>query len=163
MNYGVMAKSYEELHGEEQLNKLRIIAAEIDITQKTSILDVGSGTGLSAILGGKITGVEPCTGLLLKSRIPTVRSFAENLPIPDNAFDIVLSTTAIHNFYDKEKAIIEMARVSRKQVIVTVLKSSNFAVVAEKIINKHLKIGKIINESHDRIFFCSKRHFPKTY
>ena len=49
INYGVIANSYDELHGEEQLEKYRAIRGFLNSINALSIdswLDIGSGTGL---------------------------------------------------------------------------------------------------------------------
>ncbi|MBN2454178.1 class I SAM-dependent methyltransferase [Candidatus Woesearchaeota archaeon] len=157
IDYDSIADSYDELYRSEQLNKLRIIASKLKITPKTKILDIGSGTGLSKILGGKITGLEPSEKLLKKSKIRAVRGAAESIPFPERSFDIVISVTSAHNFSDREKAIAEMARVSKKTVVISVLKASRFSGQIERIIPKHLIIESIITEQKDRIFFCRKK------
>jgi ubiquinone/menaquinone biosynthesis C-methylase UbiE len=158
LTYDSIAPSYDALHAEEQLRKLRIIASELEITPKTTILDVGSGTGLSKVLGGKIKGIEPSDGLRCLSRIPAVKGVAENLPFRDRSFDIVISVTAVHNFSDKEKAIKEIARVAKNAAVVTILKSSKHSGLLERLLRKHFSVGKIIDETHDRIFFLSAKH-----
>ena len=47
--YNDLAPSYDRLHGEEQKRKIAVIYAEISpqITERTRLLDIGSGTGLS--------------------------------------------------------------------------------------------------------------------
>ncbi|MFH1182414.1 MAG: class I SAM-dependent methyltransferase [Candidatus Woesearchaeota archaeon] len=158
LDYSSIASSYDSLHSEEQLRKLRIIASELAITPKTTILDVGSGTGLSKILGGKITGIEPSGRLRKLSRINAVKGVAEKLPFKDSSFDIVVSVTAAHNFSNKEKAIKEIARVAKNAAVVTILKSSKHAKLLERLLRKHFSVDKIIGETHDYIFFLSAKH-----
>lgn len=158
IDYSSIASSYDSLHSEEQLRKLRIIASELKITPKTTILDIGSGTGLSRILGGKIKGIEPSDGLRKLSRIPAVKGVAENLPFKNKSFDIVIAVTSAHNFSDKEKAITEIARVAKNAVVVTILKSSKHAKLLQKLIRKYFSVNKIVEETHDYIFFLSAKH-----
>jgi ubiquinone/menaquinone biosynthesis C-methylase UbiE len=158
VGYGPIAKSYDSLHGEEQLGKLRIIANGLAITPKTSILDVGSGTGLSKILGGKITGIEPSDELRKLSKIKAIKGFAESLSFGDKSFDIVICVTAAHNFSNKAKAIKEIARVAKHAAVVTILKSSKSARLIKRLLSKHFSVEKIVDEQHDMIFFLAPKH-----
>ena len=47
---------------------------------------------------------------------------AQQLPYPDNSFDLVISLTTIHNLYvyDLKKAVQEIERVSKKDKYVVV-------------------------------------------
>jgi ubiquinone/menaquinone biosynthesis C-methylase UbiE len=49
---------------------------------------------------------------------PDVVSRGEDLPFADGSFDVVACRVAAHHFEDVEKAVFEMARVSRDRVIV---------------------------------------------
>lgn len=153
--YDQIANSYQELHGEEQLRKARIIADNLDIKPTDSLLDVGCGTAkYLAIFSCKKTGIDPSAGLLKQADIPVIMGKAEALPFPDNSFDIVISLTAIHHA-DAEKAVAEMLRVSRRDVVISVLKKAKNFKAIEAEINRHNPY-KRIEEQHDVIFFLHK-------
>lgn len=116
--YNTIAKSYNELYGEEQEEKLRIIKEKIN--PKGKILDLGSGTGLSRKYFKSVTCVDPSERLLGKGDI---KASAEKLPFKDNSFDWVLCLTSIHHF-NLKKAVKEIKRVSRGNYIFTILKKS---------------------------------------
>ena len=46
-----------------------------------------------------------------------INSKAENLPFKDNAFNFVVSITAIHNFSNIEKSLEEINRVGRNEFV----------------------------------------------
>src|SRR3989344_1674223 len=73
-----------------------------------------------------------------------------------DCFDYVISITAIHNFANIKKSIDEMKRVGRKMFVFSVLKKSKKANAIKSLIAKSFKIGKIIEEGKDAIFFCQK-------
>ena len=123
--YDETAEGYNELHGEEQLNKLKIIANEIKTGKDTKLLDVGCGTGLSAkIFNCNITGIDPAEKLLQQAPFKKIKAKAESLPFKDNEFDVVIAVTSIHNFDDIEKGLKEIKRVGKDKFALTILKKS---------------------------------------
>src|SRR5580765_1100353 len=89
------------------------------------VLDVGSGPGaltveLARRVGAEaVTAVDPSAGFVLavRSRVPAatvVRASAENLPLPDGAFDAALAQLVVHFMADPVAGLREMARVTRR-------------------------------------------------
>jgi len=153
--YDEIAASYEQLHGEEQLSKAKIILANLKIKPSDSLLDVGCGTAsYLKIFHCEKTGIDPSAELLKQAKIPVVQGMAENLPFADNSFDIVISLTAIHHA-DAKKAVAEIYRVAKKDIVISVLKKAKNFKEVEKALSK-LNITKRIEESHDVIFFIQK-------
>jgi ubiquinone/menaquinone biosynthesis C-methylase UbiE len=80
-------------------------------------LDVATGGGHVARrlrkAGINVVTVDPAPGMQ-----PEVVSRGEDLPFADRSFDVVACRVAAHHFEDVEKAVFEMARVSRDRVIV---------------------------------------------
>jgi ubiquinone/menaquinone biosynthesis C-methylase UbiE len=85
----------------------------------------GAETGLDVATGGghvarrlreagiNVISVDPAPGMQ-----PDVVSRGEDLPFAPDSFDVVACRVAAHHFDDVEKAMSEMARVSRDRVIV---------------------------------------------
>lgn len=154
--YDETSKGYDELHGEEQLKKLKIIAKEIKITKSTKLLDVGCGSGLSAkIFDCDITGIDPSEELLKQCPFKTIKVSAESIPFPDTSFDVVIAVTSIHNFDDIEKGLKEIKRVGKDIFALTVLKKSPKKKAIINLIRNNFKIKKEIDEEKDLIFICS--------
>jgi demethylmenaquinone methyltransferase/2-methoxy-6-polyprenyl-1,4-benzoquinol methylase len=153
--YDQISKSYNELHGQEQLNKLRIIKENLDIRKDNLLLDVGCGTGISSQFDCNVISLDPSIQLLnFNKNKNKFLGIAEKLPFKDNTFDIVVSMTAIHNFKDIEKSLKEMKRVGKGEFVFSILKKSDKFNKIEKLIKKHFKINKLIEEEKDVIFFC---------
>ena len=157
--YNSIAKGYDELHSEEQLEKCRIIAGNFDSKDKR-ILDVGCGTGIAADFFRCKIGIDPSEKLIAiaKKKFPKIKFIlgnAENLPFKENEFDAVISVTAIQNFGDIAKGLSEIRRVGREFVL-TFLKRSEKRKKIEGLIKKLFKIKKIIKEEKDLIYFCGK-------
>jgi ubiquinone/menaquinone biosynthesis C-methylase UbiE len=80
-------------------------------------LDVATGGGHVARRLGEaginVVTIDPAPGMR-----PDVISRGEDLPFADETYDLVACRVAAHHFDDVEKALAEMARVSRDRVIV---------------------------------------------
>lgn len=120
--YNKIAKGYNELHKEEQLNKIKIIKQHIK--PKPPILDIGAGTGISSEPFNAIA-IDPSINMLKQYKGLKVVAQAEHLPFKDNTFNTIISVTALHHT-DIKKALKEIKRVSKPkaQLALTILKKS---------------------------------------
>ncbi len=153
INYDDIADSYDELYRQEQLSKVKLIMKYFTPENTRIMLDVGCGTGLSSSLFRcKRIGLDNSERLLRKADgLFKVLGNAEELPFKNKSFDYIISLTAIHNFRDYKKALLEMIRVSRELIIVSVLKrSSKFTEITKYI--EQFKIKKKIEHEKDIIF-----------
>lgn len=160
--YDSIAGGYEELHGEEQRNKLNAVKRHLTISEGELALDIGCGTGASSELGCSVVGIDPSQALLMKAagrKIMAVRGFAEMLPFRSAAFDLVISLTAAQNFFCMERAFAEMVRVGREKWAVSITRKSkkagNFRVLAGKAFGG-MSI-KEIDVSGDLLFIIEKK------
>ena len=181
--YDTIASGYDELHGEEQLKKLKIIETHLNISSHMRVLDVGCGTGLSTAFinlhncspNGLSIGLDPSHELLKIARsknkalanraknqssidIQYIQGAAENLPFKAHSFDILISVTALHNFENVDEALSEINRVSKTkvQIILTVLKRSKKGESLKSTIMKQFKVREVIEEDKDWILVISK-------
>ncbi len=124
-------------------HKLRLrdtIINSLNLRGGEQILDVGCGHGLMLIGAakklktGKATGIdiwqkEDQAGNSPEATLKNIEAEnvgscvelkdadARNLPFADETFDVIVSSFALHNIYDKserEKALVEIVRVSRR-------------------------------------------------
>jgi len=96
-----------------------------------SVLDLGSGAGndcfvARSIVGesGKITGLDFTDEMLDKanknlektgfSNVDFVKGDIENIPLPANSFDVVISNCVLNLVPDKQKAFAEILRVLKR-------------------------------------------------
>ncbi len=156
--YNSISRSYNELHREEQLNKIRLIKDNLEIKKQDFLLDVGCGTGIFAEEFKCIKiGIDPSINLLNQGKNAFyIRAYAENLPFKDNSFDSVISVTAIHNFKNIRKGLEEIKRVSKKDVALSILKKSSKINEIKNLIKELFNIRKTIEEDKDIIFFAKR-------
>ncbi len=148
MDYKIIAKSYNELHREEQLKKVKIIIKLLELNNE-KVLDVGCGTAFYSKLFKNYTGIDLSNEMLKKSSSNVIQGDGEKLPFKDNSFDSVISISAIHNFKNPIKGINEIKRVSRNKIAISVFKRAK----KFKIIEDKLKNFKKIEEDKDTIFY----------
>lgn len=92
---------------------------------KGSILDVGCGMGdlLLHFLDRECVGLDISEDYLKIAQergIRTLHAEAENLPSPDDTYDVVVGTDILEHVFDMNRVASEMVRVSRDLVIVRV-------------------------------------------
>ncbi len=125
MYYDIIARSYDELYGEEQRRKyftgLRLLRPS------KKVLDVGCGTALLLENLPKKTyylGIDKSLGMLsialrrVKGRpADLLLADAQLLPLRSNSFGTCYSFTVLQNVEKPEKVLEEMKRVCRAFVI----------------------------------------------
>ena len=90
--YNKILKSYDELYGKEQENKLKAIKENIKLNGLT--LAIGCGTGIAKNFFNTV-GVDSSFNLL---KIGDLSARAEFLPFKDKSFDNIICVTSIHHF-----------------------------------------------------------------
>ena len=115
MNWSERAQLYRESEAHREGEDLDLVV-EWSKGAETA-LDVATGGGHVARrlreAGVNVVTVDPAPGMR-----PDVVSRGEDLPFADETYDLVACRVAAHHFDDVEKALVEMARVSRDRVIV---------------------------------------------
>lgn len=97
------------------------------IPEADSVCDVASGAGHTGLgfagIARRIVAVDPAPNMLAEVRrlaaergvdgVETVQAFAEDVPLPDASFDLVVCRMAAHHFSDLPRALREMTRLTR--------------------------------------------------
>lgn len=152
MYYQTIASGYEELHQEEQLNKLRIIREHLKLDGHERILDVGCGPCWSKEFFRNVVGIDT-----VQYNKDVITASAESIPFPDGTFDVILCVTAIHHF-ELDKALSEMLRVAKNDAlfVITVLKKAgSFQAIRQRLKNAFCVVSTV-DEKHDLVLFLVK-------
>ncbi len=123
MNKTVVRKKYDLLHQEKGF------AEEVELYQMLGILlkgkksiDIGCGSGLVEKFSPQTLGVDFSKAALSQAKKSGVKflvqASADNLPFKDNEFEVALSNGVLEHIEDQEKAISEMTRISKFQIII---------------------------------------------
>ncbi|HEX7051203.1 MAG TPA: methyltransferase domain-containing protein [Longimicrobiales bacterium] len=120
VDYDRLADAYAR-HRRADGAVLAALAAAVGPTSR--VLEVGCGTGnyitaLEERVGCRCVGVDPSGEMLKRLRVRNRRvgesaGSAENLPFPNDTFDLVFSVDVIHHVRDRPRAFAEALRVLR--------------------------------------------------
>ncbi len=92
------------------------------IGDASSVVNVGAGAGSYEPTDVVVTAVEPSTVMLAQrpaTAAPAVQALAESLPFADDSFDVGLAVLTVHHWSDADAGLVELTRVSRRQVVMT--------------------------------------------
>ena len=105
---------------------IRLLHRLVNLETEASICDVACGAGHLALsfatCAGRLVGVDPSPSMLDAFRrlagergreVETVEAYAESIPLRGNQFDLVVSRLAPHHFGDVDRAVAEMARLTK--------------------------------------------------
>ncbi len=114
---------YDKLHLQEGFGEeMELYQILADLLKGKKAVDIGCGSGLVEKYSPETVGVDFSSEALKiakKNGVKyLVKAEAENLPFPDNEFEISLSNGVLEHCFDQEKAISEMVRVSKIQIII---------------------------------------------
>lgn len=104
--------------------------ALIDLKQGETVLDLGSGGGIDVLLSarrvgpaGKVYGLDMTDDMLTLARqnqqqagatnVEFLKGEIENIPLPDNSVDVIISNCVINLSADKDRVLREAFRVLR--------------------------------------------------
>ncbi len=110
---------------EKDITKLDSMVQRLDIKSGSTVLDVGTGTGifvpyLLKKLGdnGHLIAIDIAEQMLVRAKlkfpiqhIDHIQADVVRLPLYKDIFDTVVCYSSFPHFHDKQKALIEMARV----------------------------------------------------
>ncbi len=110
-----------------RLDVPHVVALSLAGLTATSVLDIGTGTGVFAeafvAAGLAVTGIDTNADLLALARgyAPTaqfIEAPAEQIPFPEGSFDLVFLSHVLHEADDPLAALQEARRVMRQRVAI---------------------------------------------
>jgi len=131
-DYSVFNDNYEKIDGYNENADLGlgcgIPTDHAEIKHGDHLLDLGSGAGndcfvARSIVGetGKVTGLDFTDDMIIKANannsqmgyenVEFIRGDIEEMPLPDDSFDVVISNCVLNLVPDKDKAFDEIKRV----------------------------------------------------
>jgi len=125
-HFNAVASQYAASEVHANSPTIRRLHELLDPTRPESVCDIACGPGhLALSFAGRvsrITGVDAAPNMLRQFeklakerdvKVETIQAYAEEVPLPSNSFDAVVSRLAPHHFPDVTKAVREMARLAR--------------------------------------------------
>lgn len=114
---------------------LRWVVSQLSLNPSFVVLDVAAGTGhLGRAIAPcvlRVVAVDLTPAMIAEGRreaekagldnITFQQGRAENLPYPDNSFDMVVTRLSLHHFADPQPVMREMARVCRRGCQIAVI------------------------------------------
>jgi SAM-dependent methyltransferase len=111
------AQAFRDSDVHREGEDLDLVVAWCEPGEGVRALDVASGGGHVARrlreAGSDVVTVDPAPGMQAD-----VVASAEHLPFADLSFDVVVCRIAAHHFSDVRVAVVEMARVSRRLLVI---------------------------------------------
>jgi ubiquinone/menaquinone biosynthesis C-methylase UbiE len=109
----------------EPVQDTALLLAVAEMPRPITVLDIGCGTGrllraaAQRFPKARLEGVDAAAGMVSQAKalrppgssIHFQQATAEDLPFPDDEFDLVFSTLTFHHWSDQEKGIGEVSRV----------------------------------------------------
>lgn len=162
-NFGALSTAYSSSRKGYPPLVFEYLASKA-IPQKSIILDIGCGTGISTRqikeYGFTVFGADKDTEMIrvakeLDSSIPYVVASAERLPFGDAEFDVVTAFTAFH-WFNNEESLLEIKRVLKAGGLFFAALKAN-----RKDQNPELKAGyfSILKKYAGENFDTTKNHY----
>ncbi|MBR9678661.1 MAG: class I SAM-dependent methyltransferase [Nanoarchaeota archaeon] len=145
--YNAIAKGYNELYGEEQLEKFEIIKNEL----VGRVLDIGCGTGIITKKIENAVGIDNSWKMLKQFDGERILGDAHNLPFKNKTFDTALSLTVLQDLKNPSKALKEMKRIARK-VVFSIQKRNWTEQKIKKMLKKSDLKGSLFEGKKDWFF-----------
>lgn len=142
---------------------LKWVVSRMELAPKFGVLDVAAGTGLfSQAVASRVnhvTAIDLTPEMLQHGRslarqngfhnITFQLGAAEDLPFPENSFDVVISRYSVHHFYAPNRAFKEMSRVCRtggSVVVVDIVANEDRVIAARQD-----ELERLADPTHTRI------------
>ena len=151
------ADIWDETIAEKDTTKLEQMVERLDIKPGSTVLDVGTGTGVflpfllrSIGENGRIVALDFAEEMLKKARaknfdgnIDYLCTDVTDIPLDNEIFDVVVCYSSFPHFRDKPKALAEIKRVTKSGGRVLIYHTSSRSSINEI----HLQIPAVENDT----------------
>jgi ubiquinone/menaquinone biosynthesis C-methylase UbiE len=145
------AEKWDTLIKDEVIVRLQVMVEELDLSQGSKVLDLGTGTGVLVPMlieavgsSGAVVAIDFAPQMLAEaqrkyqgSNLEFLAGAAEDIPLADQAVDEVVCNSAFPHFDDFRQAAQEIARVLKRGGRVTVMHPHS----REYINDLHVSLG----------------------
>ncbi len=152
------AEKYAKSSSHAKDDDLEMLIDHIKPEKHMITLDAATGSGFTAVaiarMVKKVYAMDMVNEMLDETKklamsnnignLETVNGYAENIPFPDNTFDIVTCRRAAHHFSDKDKFISEAFRVLKPGGVIGI----DDMTVSTKYINTFNDLERLRDNSH---------------
>jgi len=124
--FNYRAVVWDETNSEADMTKLEVMVKRLNIKPGSTVLDVGSGTGvlipflLRRIGGeGRLVALDVAEEMLKRAQAKGYKDVAylhadvTSIPVGDEVFDVVVCYSSFPHFRDKLRALAEINRVTK--------------------------------------------------
>lgn len=119
-SYDSVADVYDRVHAPRFAEAARDLVAALRVADGDRVLDIGTGTGASAVeaanAGGRVVGIDRslamlATGARARPGLSLAAAEAIDLPFRDRSFDVVTGNFVLAHFAKVETALFDVVRV----------------------------------------------------
>ena len=130
--YDQFTNGYTNLHGEEQLQKYRVVIESLQLGAGDLVADLGCGVGLflemisprlGEVVGLNLSSKELQEAKSLSlSNVHLIQGDLDMPPFRDKVFTYIFSFTVLHHSQDAFGSILSLERLAKRGMIVGILK-----------------------------------------
>jgi len=150
------AAIWDETSSERDTTRLERMAKRLNIKPGSTLLDVGTGTGVFIPFllrevgkGGRIVALDFARKMLRRARakgfngnIDYLCADVTNIPLRNEIFDIIVCYSSFPHFQDKSRALVEMSRIIKRGGSLLICHTSS----RDKINEIHRQIPAVEND-----------------
>jgi len=176
--YDAIAPGYVRLHKQEQMEKLRDVAARLEVRPSDRVLSVGCGPCFALDVWpvpekcAEMVGLDPSAALIAQARARGITravvcraedmlEHADELlggPLATTPlFDVVISLTAAQNFDDVDRALASIAALGRDRFCITWLKRAAKGPALDAAMQRIFDVTLRLEQQFDIITFATKK------
>lgn len=150
------ADGWDELITQDSVSRLKQIISGLGINKGSTVLDVGSGTGILLPLlqqimkrEGRITAIDISEKMLHKAMtkrfdhiVDHIQADVHALPLTKEIFDFAICYSCFPHFEDKAAALKELAQVLKKRGLIAIVHTAS----REEINEFHYNAGSVVRD-----------------